>query len=86
MYGSEICVVMDRMLMVLEGFHHRIARRIARMTVQRGNVREWEWSLVDAALEVTELWTLMEYSRRRKVTLCGVRYREVNIRAVYRRG
>ena len=29
LYGSESWVVMDAMLKMLEGFHHRLARRIA---------------------------------------------------------
>ena len=37
LYGSEIWVVTDVMMTVLEGFHHRIARRIEGMIVKNGN-------------------------------------------------
>ena len=42
LYGSEIWVVIDAMMMVLEGFHHSIARRITGMTAHRDDVRKWE--------------------------------------------
>ena len=42
LYGSEICVVMDTIMMILGGFHHRIERRISGMTLRRGNGGEWE--------------------------------------------
>ena len=35
LYGSESWVVTDAMMTVLEGFHHRIARRIAGMTERK---------------------------------------------------
>ena len=37
LYRSKIWVVMDSMVTVLEGFHHRIARLIAGMTAWRFN-------------------------------------------------
>ena len=42
LYGSESWVVMGAMLKVLEGFHHRAARRIAGMTDRRAEDGEWE--------------------------------------------
>ena len=36
LYGSKIWVVMDTMMKVLEGFHHKISRWILGMTVRRG--------------------------------------------------
>ena len=36
LYGSEIWVVAGDMIKVLEGFHHRAARRITGMTAIRG--------------------------------------------------
>ena len=50
LYGSKILVVTDAMMMVLEGFHQRIARKVAGMTVRKGGDREWEWASVDAVL------------------------------------
>ena len=40
LYGREIWVVTDVMMTVLEGFHHKTARRIAEMTSRRGNSGE----------------------------------------------
>ena len=37
----------------LQGFYHRIPRRIAVMTARKGSGGECEWSSVDTALEVT---------------------------------
>ena len=37
LYGSEIWVVTDMMMTVLEGFHNRIARRVEGMTALRRN-------------------------------------------------
>ena len=54
---------------VLEGFHHIIARWIAGMTAWRGDVGEWEWALVDEVLEVTGIWPMREYVRRRQATI-----------------
>ena len=46
-------MVTDVIVMVLEGFHKKIVRLISGMTESKGDNREWEWALVDAALEVT---------------------------------
>ena len=62
-------MVMDAMMPMLEGFHHMIERRILGMTARKVNVREWKWALVDAALEVTDIWQIREYARRRKSTI-----------------
>ena len=51
LYISEIWVVMGEMLKALEGFHHRIARRITGMTAQSITGRGWEWPPVAEALE-----------------------------------
>ena len=37
MYGSEIWVITDTMMTVMEGFHNSIARRITGITAKRGN-------------------------------------------------
>ena len=41
LYGSKIWVVMDAMMVVLEVFHHRIARRIAGMIARKGVGGKW---------------------------------------------
>ena len=37
LYRIEIWVVTDEIMMVLEGFHHSISRRITGMTARRGD-------------------------------------------------
>ena len=69
LYGSEIWVVKESIMTVLYGFHHKVARRIMGMTARRGNSMEWEWASVDAALEVTGIWTIREYVRMRKAKI-----------------
>ena len=69
MYGIERWVVMDVMMTVLEGFHHSISRQIVEITVWRGNIREWEGDLVNAALEVTWLRPTRDYVRRRQAII-----------------
>ena len=54
---------------VLEVFHHRIAIWITGMTENNGEGREWEWALVDAALDTMGLWPIREYMRRRQATI-----------------
>ena len=70
-YWCESWVVIDSMMTVMEGFHHRVARRIVVMTLRRSKDVEWEWPPVATALEVTELWPMWEYSRKRH---CGTSY------------
>ena len=41
LYDSESWVGTGEMLKVLEGLHHRAARRITGMTVKCGEGREW---------------------------------------------
>ena len=78
MYGSEIWVVTGDILKVLEGFHHRVARRITGMTATRGVGGEREYPPVVAAMESAGLHTIVDYIRRRqeniaeKVACCPV--------------
>ena len=58
LYGSESWVVMGEMLNVLEGFHYQVARRITRVTAQCTMDWEWDWPLVDEAMENAVLWPI----------------------------
>ena len=69
LYGSEIWVVTDMMMTVLEVFHQRTTRKIVRTTVRKGDDGEWEWASVDAALEVTGIWPMRKYMNRRYATI-----------------
>ena len=63
LYGIKRWLVMDAMMMVLEGFHHKISRHIVEMTDIYGDSREWEWDSVEAALEVACIWPIRKYVR-----------------------
>ena len=56
MYGSKIWVVIDAMMTVIEGFHHRTAICIVIMPVRKGGRDELNRALVDAVLEVIGIW------------------------------
>ena len=61
LYGSKRWVVMGAMLKVLEGFHHRVTRRIKGKTYQRMVNREWEWPQVEDTLEIEGIWTIKKF-------------------------
>ena len=65
-YGCESWVVKGVMMMVLEGFHHIVARRLAGLMARRGKNGEWEWPPVATALQVTGLWPTWVYVRNMK--------------------
>ena len=50
MYERESWALKGVMIMVLEGFHHRIARRITVMIARKGNSNEWELASLDEVL------------------------------------
>ena len=70
-YGSDIWVVMGAMLKVLEGLHHRVARRITGITEWSTTSGDWEWPLANEALETTGIWTIKEYIQRRKENIAA---------------
>ena len=49
------------MLKLLTVFHNQAARRIAGMTDQCTEVREWEYPPVADALEYAGIWPIKEY-------------------------
>ena len=57
------------MMAVMEGFHHRVAQRLAGMTERRYNNGDWEWLPVDTDLEVIELWSIREKIRMQQGTI-----------------
>ena len=62
-------MVFDVMMTVLESFHHNILIWIAEMTLRRGDRGEWEWALVDMALEVTGIWPIRECMGRQQAKI-----------------
>ena len=60
LYGCETWTVTDSMLKVLEGFHHRIARRISGKTAVKVGDNQWEYPPIVEALEEAGLWTMKE--------------------------
>ena len=51
---------------VLEGFHHRVARRITGNQARRLPNGEWEYPPLEPALEAAGLFPMKEYVRRRQ--------------------
>ena len=69
--GSESWVVTEAMLKVLEGFHHRAARRIAGMTDHHVEDGEWGYLPVVDVMEAVGLWTIREYIQRWQSTIAA---------------
>ena len=57
------------MLKFLEGFHHRVARRIMGLTEKFGAGREWYYSLVVEAMEPVSLHPISKYIIRRQASI-----------------
>ena len=55
LYGIHSWVVTGEMIKVIEGFHHRVSRRIPGMTEKSMTGREWEWPPVAEVLETSGL-------------------------------
>ena len=67
LYAIKIWVVTDAMIMVLDGFHHIIDRKIVGITARKDDGREWEWSSVGVALETAGLWPIREYKKKIRI-------------------
>ena len=68
-YGIKSWVMTGEMLKVLTALHHRAARRITRITAKRRAGAEWEYSLVEKAVESAGLHPIRVYIKRRKKTI-----------------
>ena len=68
-YGSERCVVTGYMLKVLTVFHHRAAQRITGMTAKCGTGGEWDYPVVEEAMESAGIHPNELYSKGRKTTI-----------------
>ena len=68
-YGINIWVVMGSMLKVQEGFHHRVARRVASNTAWHTVDGDWEWPPLADSLEIVGIRTIKEYIQRRQATI-----------------
>ena len=69
LYGRKRWVVAYAMMAFLEGFNQSANKQIAGMTVGKYDNREWEWASVDAALETTGIWQIIEQVKMRQVTM-----------------
>ena len=68
LYGSETWVITSPILKALDGFHHRIARRLANQRPRRRKGK-WVYPPIQGALQATGLLTVAEYIRRRQATI-----------------
>ena len=68
---SEIShlVVTGATLKIMEGFHHRVSRRIAGMTEKCVTDGTWEYTPVVADLEAAGLYPIQEYIWRQYATI-----------------
>ena len=68
LYGLESWVITPAILKLLEGFHHRVARRLSNMG-PRLVEEEWHYPPIEEALEASGLYTMLEYIERRQNTI-----------------
>ena len=68
LYGCETWTVTPTMMKVLEGFHHKVARRIAHMMPYQVD-GEWFYPPLKDALATAGLFPVKEYIRRRQATI-----------------
>jgi hypothetical protein len=61
LYGSETWTVTPQMIETLNGFHHKIARRISNMMPVREQNDTWYYPPIGLALEKAGLFTVAEY-------------------------
>ena len=85
--GSDMWLITEDMLRILEGFHHRSEKQITGMIEKRGAGRDWEYPLVVAAMEAAGIHPIREYIRRQKATIsvmaaCRPMY-ELSVKAEY---
>jgi Reverse transcriptase (RNA-dependent DNA polymerase)/Ulp1 protease family, C-terminal catalytic domain len=71
LYGSESWVLTTPMLKALNGFHHRIARKISGLMPTRIDDNNWYYPPIEDALEIAGLYTITEYIRTRQNTLAA---------------
>ena len=62
-------MVTRAMLKLLEGLNHKVVIRITGITAKSMNIGEWEWTLVDEALDTPRICPIKEYIQRRQATV-----------------
>lgn len=77
LFGSETWVWTQQMRLTLQGFHHRVARRLTGRVARRQN-GVWTLPPIEEALEAASLHPIEEYiTRRRDHLLAHVRTRPI---------
>ena len=69
LYGAETWVVADRMLKLLDSFHHKCARHIAQDPIHQKPDGTWHTPCSQDVLQQCGLFSMSEYIRRRKETI-----------------
>ena len=69
LYNRESWVLTREMLKVLAALHHRAARRITGLTEKHGAGGEWEYPLVEDAMEATGIHLIRVYIKRIQPTI-----------------
>ena len=64
---------------LIEGLYHRVVRIFVGMTEWRTIGVDWEWPLVDGALETAGMWPIKGYIQRRQASVAS----QVSLRPIY---
>ena len=79
LYGSGRWVLTGAMLKVIEGSHHRGARRISGKTARRMAIGKWEWPPLAEALDTAGVCPIKEYIYQIQDTVAA----QVACRSIY---
>ena len=79
LYGCETWTLTNPMIKVLEGFHHKVARRISGKMPTLLPSGEWHYPPLAEALEEAGLFPLRTYVQRRQDTIT----RQIVTRPIY---
>jgi hypothetical protein len=69
LYGCETWTLTNPMIKALEGFHHRVARRITHMIPVHQANGQWYYPPIQGALDAAGLFPIRKYIRQRVHTI-----------------
>ena len=69
LYDRESWVVTGEILKILTGFHHWVAQQITGITAIFWAGEEWEYQLIEEAMEAVGIHPIWVYINRRQTTI-----------------